>query len=188
MHFLARLAAPTALSSICVVLNSWQIGVQHVVTILQSQQGMQADAGTCATATKSPKLEPNWPWSHQADGSRDGSRGASGSSKWSWLCHYFARNNNFGSSKIRLKQNRDKSLVNMPEKYTGHFGPAKNASVWAGGDFNQHTAIMPRDLETTSCSKLHFPVSNLSTWQLRVFHWLTLWTSNKSKYIYIYDI
>lgn len=48
-----------------------------------------------------------------------------------------------------------------------------------GGDFNQQTATMPRDLETTSCSKLHFPVSNLSTWQLRVFHWLTLWTSNK---------
>ena len=83
-------------------------------------------------------------------------------------------------TKLEWNKNRDKSLVDMPEKYTGHFGPAKNASVWAGGDFNQHTATMPRDLETTSCSKLHFPVSNLSTWQLRVFHWLTLWTSNRS--------
>lgn len=146
---------------------------KSVSNMFLQSQAMQAEAGTCATAAKSPKLEPNWPWSHQADGSRDGSRGASGSSKWCWLCHCVARDNNFSSNKIRLKQNRDKSLVNMPEKYTGHFGPAKNASVWAGGVFNQHTATMPRDLETASCSKLHFPVSNLSTWQLLVFHWLT---------------
>ena len=172
-HGMARLAAPTALSSICVVLNSWQIGVQHVFTILQSPQAMQAEAGTCATATKSPKLEPNWPWSPQADGSRDGSRGASGSSKWSWLCHYVARNNNFTSN---FKQNWNET---KPWQITCEYAWKVHWTLWPrkkcvclGGDFNQHTA--------TSCSKLHFPVSNLSTWQLRVFHWLTLWTSNKS--------